>query len=73
MPPNEIIAAFERTAPLVVDLMRAQRGEALKPLVIEAKTRLAQSTMLLRDFREVELKYSAREAGIGGCMNGRID
>jgi hypothetical protein len=59
MSPEEIIAAFERASGLVVDLMKAQRGEPLKPLIVEAKVRLEQSTILLRDFRQAELRYSA--------------
>lgn len=70
MTPDEIIADFGRATDLIVDLMKAQRGEALKPLVIEAKIRLEQSTMLLRDFRQVELKYAAREGGVNWMHEG---
>ena len=66
MTPDEIIAAFERATGLVVDLMKAQRGNALKPLVVEAKVRLEQSTILLRDFRRAELNYSALKSGPSG-------
>ena len=66
MTPDEIIAAFERATGLIVDLMKAQRGEPQKPLVVEAKIRLEQSTILLRDFRRAELNYAALKSGLSG-------
>lgn len=63
MTPDEIIAAFGRATDLIVELMKAQRDEPHKPLVVEAKTRLEQSTMLLRDFRGAEVIFTVLKGG----------
>lgn len=69
MTPDEIIVAFEKASGLIVDLMRAQRGDAHKPLVVEAKVRLEQSTMLLKDFRQAELTFSVLKSGPRGWQD----
>jgi hypothetical protein len=66
MTPDEIISAFDKASSLAVDLMKTHRGQPMKPLVVEAKMRLEQSTMLLREFRRAE-------GDLPAAKNGRIN